>query len=150
MPLLISEDDLVEIPVYYSEHDTELEFYEAPKEGAEAEKFWFKRPDWGDQKLIMEGTLGINADGVPIMDPYKYQDMKFKVLLRKWSLKYSDGSAVPVSAETIDRMHPDLIRHLDKKLDTEVFGGLAEEQSGDRPEDQGDKADSEGVDADGG
>lgn len=147
MPLLISENDLVKVTVHYSENGSDLKFYEGPQDGAESEDFWFKRPDWGDQKMIMEGTMGINSDGVPIMDPHRYQDMKFKVLLRKWSLKYEDGTAVPVSAETIDRMHPDLVGHLDKRLDDEVFEPLSEEKGQDAAEKGGNKPDDDNTEA---
>lgn len=126
MPLLISSDDLVEIIIRYEEKQNKLFFYEEDREGLSVESFWFKRPDWGDQKLITEGTLSIDSNGIPIMDPYRYQDMKFKVLLKKWTLKNKDGDVVPVTHKFIDQMHPLLIKYIQTKLDPLLFEDIEE------------------------
>lgn len=114
MSLFVDENDLVAVEVRYTEKDNKLEFYdkEPCPEGAKLEKFEFKKPSWGDQREIMEIAFGVDPNsGTPMVDPYRFMDAKFKTLLKKWTLK------IELSWDNIDKLHPDLMEHLNSRID---------------------------------
>lgn len=127
MPLFVTDNDTVDVKVVYTESGGDLEFYEEKfPDGSKAETFTFRRPNWQDQRTIMEGALAIDATGMPVVDPYKFMDSKFKTLLCKWTLKDEDGD-IPVTSENIDRLHPSLIEYLSSKADRLL--GLADDDN---------------------
>lgn len=132
MPLFISDDDVVELRVFHTEENGILKFYfnDPMPSGVEENIFVFRRPNWGDQNVIMGTTLRIDlTSGTPIMDPYRFIDAKLKVLLRSWSLKDNKGNPLEVSSENIDKLDPNLIEHLNIRLNATLSLNIPAELS---------------------
>ena len=115
MSLLISENDTFEIKVAYSEvEDGRLEFEET--EGAKHETFTFKQPSWANTRGILSACVIVDAEsGRAIIDPYKMMDLRFKVLIKDWSIT-ENGQKVPATMENVDKLHPSLVQEVYNRL----------------------------------
>lgn len=122
MSLLISDSEFVEIKVRYAEQGDSLLFFEEGETGAkQTETFWFKRPNWAEWVTMMSSAVYLDAiNGQASLNPYKYADIKTKLLLKKWSLKGADEVGLEVNPANIGKLHPGLVQYLNKKLDEKL------------------------------
>jgi hypothetical protein len=117
MPLFIRSDDTVDVDIYYLEEGETYRFArsEADLDGdCEKVSFQIKRPSWGDQRTIMEGSFMLDDNGTPVVDPHRFQDMKFRVLIKGWSLEED------FNEDAIENMNPQLAEYLGNVI-SEMF-----------------------------
>jgi hypothetical protein len=117
MPLLMEEDELLEIEVRYKETEKGIEIFnkDAPSDAACA-KFYFKRPCWGEYRTIMSASVNINvADGQAMVDPYKLSDLRLKKLLKDWTIENKNGK-IPITPANVDMLQPRIAQYLIDKL----------------------------------
>lgn len=129
--LLVSRNDVFEIPIKYVEEKETLAFYEddgdpIPTE-AKTEKFFFRRPNWLDTKTISSISCHVDPfTGKAIVDPFKYMDQKFKTLLKDWTLKNDEGEKLAVTYLNIDLLRPEIVQYVFQKLEDRLNGSGAE------------------------
>lgn len=118
--LIITENDILQIDVYFSDRENSTVFYDnkekAPAD-AKSESFVFRKANWADAKVINSSAVTIDAAGKPTMDLYRYMDQKIKTLLKDWTLKGATNEKLPISVVNINKLNPDLIQHLFSKLE---------------------------------
>jgi len=122
MSLFISDDERFEVVVNYKINDNkELEFFDKKEsDQITQEKFYFKRPNWIEAKTMSSASVLVDAvSGRAIIDPYKYMDIRFKLLLKDWTLS-KDNRKVEMTSNNIDKLHPSLIQYLFSKLEEEL------------------------------
>ena len=122
MSLFISDDERFEVVVNYKINDNkELEFFDKKEsDQITQEKFYFKRPNWIEAKTMSSASVLVDAvSGRAIIDPYKYMDIRFKLLLKDWILS-KDNRKVEMTSNNIDKLHPSLIQYLFSKLEEEL------------------------------
>ena len=64
----------------------------------------------------MSASMIINSEGGMSFDLFKLMDVAVKILLVDWTLKDEKGEKIPVTAESINKLHPSLVQHLFEKL----------------------------------
>jgi hypothetical protein len=121
MGLLIDNEATFDVIVKYIEDGEKLIFYEKEDKIPEGkivgeETFAFKRVSWSDFKLMMSESI-IVSGGAISLNPYVFMDIKFKLLLKKWSLKDKNGKPLELNIKNIDNLNPQLCEYLNKKLD---------------------------------
>lgn len=76
----------------------------------------WKRLSWRDQNVIFARSLKTfpENDGKTRteLDSITYRDMKLKTCLKRWNAIDERGEAVPVNAETIDALPPEIAHEL--------------------------------------
>ena len=118
MSLLIQNDDLFTIDIYFKEENGSLEVIEAPSPEDKFEKFSFKRPNWQETRIVSSASVLVDANtGKAIIDPFKYMDLRLKLLLKDWTLKDQEGNKLPITYDNIDKLHPLLVQHLFGKVE---------------------------------
>lgn len=121
--LLIQDNDLFEVPIYFTQKDGRVAFYDNAEgvkvpEGAETETFVFRKPNWLDIRNINSAAMSLDgATTKPSIDMFRYMDLKVKTLLKDWTLKDANGAKVQVNVAAINKLHPDLVPHLFAKLE---------------------------------
>lgn len=124
MPLLISDDDYIEIDMWYEEKDS-FKISEKEEVGWNKETFKFKRPSWGTISQIMANSLVVLKTGAIAINPVVYADAKIRSLLSGWTLKDKDGKVFLVTPDNISKLNPDICSYLSSKLDKYVvLGGV--------------------------
>jgi len=121
MGLIIDNEATFDVVVKYIEDGENLVFYEKEDkipEGktGETETFAFKRVSWSDFKLMMSESIIVSGGSISL-NPYVFMDIKFKLLLKKWSLKDKNGKPLELNIRNIDNLNPQLCEYLNKKLD---------------------------------
>jgi len=127
MPLFIDDDDTFEVLVTYTQDGKKTLFYEpdeiTPPDALE-ETFTFKRPNWHETMEIMARSVIVSpTTNEPIINPYKFMDIKFRTLIRKWTLKDKNGEPLPISDETVKRLTSAVVYYLGTKIDVEISPG---------------------------
>lgn len=126
--LLISDNDVVEVKIYFTRNGNSMVFHEKDSAPAEAlnETFIFRQPTWVDIKNINSTAVIVDpSSGKPSMDLFRYMDLKIKTLLKEWSLKNDAGEKLQVSASNINKLSPDLVQHLFTKFEEMLTGPQA-------------------------
>lgn len=125
MSLLVTEDDIFDVVVKYSDKDR-LVIFEDDKapEDCKSETFTFKKPSWYEIRKMMSESL-IPTAGTVVLNPYIFMDVKLKALMVRWTLKDKEGKLLKLSYENIDMLHPSLCDHLSSKIDA-MLGTAAE------------------------
>ena len=78
---------------------------EEAKEDVKELKTWWKRADWGTQSSIVHSAQSVDSQsGETSTDWTKYRLEQMKSLMVGWSLKTSEGDAVPISETILKRM----------------------------------------------
>ena|SRR3990167_610708 len=128
MSLLIDDQKLinlkfryVEIPDKYASRfifirsKEDFERYKNDPRLGEANTGW-KLLDWADFNHIYGECFkyNTNPDGTTTgnLDFIKFRDMKLKTCLKSWDIKDSNGKPVPISASSINKLHPDVAAEL--------------------------------------
>ncbi len=126
MNILISENENFTIQVYVASKVGLNPSFSLTKDSSIAEaveSFTFKKPAWGEAKLIMSAAVSVSNDGEAKVDPYKLMDARIKILLKSWTLKDIEDKPLPVTDDNIDKLPSSLITLLGEAIG-ESSGGL--------------------------
>jgi len=89
------------------------------KDSIESYNFVFKKPSFKDNVSIL-GTLSTN-DGVNLsFNPLALRLLRFKKLLKSWTLIDNEGKAVPVTESNIENLNPIIAGVVSAQLETLV------------------------------
>jgi hypothetical protein len=76
----------------------------------------WRRPQWKDSNVMFSKSLKqiTQQDGkvAAHIDPIHYRDLKLKTCLKKWDIKVPDGKDLPLSADSIDSLPPEVAEEL--------------------------------------
>lgn len=130
MSLLIKEEDTFEVTVHFKLNEKgQVEVVETKEPECETEVFTFKYPAWKDVRTIIVESQ-VLVEGVAVLDPIAFIEAKVKTLLRKWSLKDSEGKAIPITK--LDLIPARVMFHVGVKMDNNIGNimGIVKEQQG--------------------
>lgn len=89
------------------------------KDSIEKYSFVFKKPSFKDNVSIL-GTLSTN-DGVNLsFNPLALRLLRFKKLLKSWTLTDNEGKLVPVTESNIENLNPIIADVVSAQLETIV------------------------------
>lgn len=143
--IIQSEQDLIEIPVYYkvtknkfgNERISILTADEAKnildgddekaKANIEVVNTKWKHASWNIQNKIIQESMRVTPMGESDIDWNKYRDLRVKKLLHSWDLKYEE-QAIPVSNDVLDNVPPQFFIGLFEAY--EDYIGISEEEKG--------------------
>ena len=75
----------------------------------------WKKLTWGDHNIIVSNALnfsGPDSNRTIEIDPIRYRDEKLKKCLKKWNVVDENDQPVPVTAENIDQLMPEISQEL--------------------------------------
>lgn len=117
--LLVDSGNTFTISITYKE-DGSLQILKDGEPDGKTDTFTFRRPNWGDIRTMNSYAVLVDAvSGKAIIDPYKYMDIKIKMLLVGWTLKQGEED-LPLSADNVNRLDPILFQSLFEKLEHKI------------------------------
>jgi hypothetical protein len=130
----VEESDLIEFPLYCRtvtnrygftksyplEDDEGKKLAEDPKTSSQIEVLHskWKPMDWqSEQDGLQASTYYNGAKGQDDINWYTYRDLRLKNSLIEWDLKDKNGEPIPVTPESINKLHKDIANALINKFD---------------------------------
>ena len=93
----ISDKDVFDVTVYYTEKDKETVILPTSEDGCESITVTFRYPDFQTRQQIIQASTQINESGVPSLNFLQLQNAMLYTLAMSWDVKDSKGEPVPLT-----------------------------------------------------
>lgn len=120
MPVFINKESKFEIKVFYTDIGNKVVIHNEELPNCKVQKFWFRNANWEDACDIMSSSF-VPYEGVLILNPYVFMDVKLRRLMAGWDIKDEQGNDVPFHIDSISSINPAVAEYLSKKIDEVIF-----------------------------
>jgi len=120
MPVFINKESKFEIKVFYTDIGNKVVIHNEELPNCKVQKFLFRQANWEDTCDIMSSSF-VPYEGVLILNPYVFMDVKIRRLMAGWDIKDEKGIDVPFHVDSISSINPAVVEYLSRKIDEVIF-----------------------------
>ena len=133
MNLVDTDSQLVKITLYYKVKDIngfqkviiledekakEMLADEKTEKDVNMLNTWWKVLSWQDSNNITNASKVTGEKAMPgELDYYRFRDLRIKMCMKKWDLKGDNGSDIPLTPDTINKLPVDVVLTLNSKYE---------------------------------
>lgn len=79
----------------------------------------FRKPNHADI-TIMQSDCTTVTEGSAHIDLYRYNDLRFRTLLKKWNFLDEEGNKMPLNNDSINKIHPSVYNELILRMNLKI------------------------------